>query len=185
MELGTHNSMTYLKPKKWYMYPFQFIARCQSKTIKEQYEDYNIRLFDIRITYDRDGNPEFRHGSMAYKGDVYEVLNWLNSRGEKVKIRLLLEINKPSIHSEIFFVYDCKRFGELYPNLTFYEGRRKYDWEQVYKFPTLEVEQPVSSMDGNNKLNDLWPWLYAKKHNAENRIKYKDSKYVLMDFINE
>lgn len=184
MELGTHNSMTYLKPKKWYLYPFRFVAKCQSMTLEDQYNS-GIRLFDIRVTYDRNGTPEFRHGLMAYKGDVYNYLNWLNDRKEPIKIRLILEIKKPDYLIEIFFIKDCERFKELYPNLTFYEGRRKCDWKQIVTLPTLNVEQPVSSMDGPNKLNDLWPWLYAKKHNAESRVKYKDAEYVLMDFINE
>lgn len=184
MELGTHNSMTYLKPKKWYLYPFQFIARCQSMTIEEQYYS-GIRLFDIRITYDKDGNPEFRHGLMAYKGDVYKCLTWLNNSNNPIKIRLILEVKRPNSNIESFFIKDVERFKELYPNLTFYEGRRKCDWEQLVNLPTINVEQPVSSVDGPNKLNDLWPWLYAKKHNAENRIKYKDAEYVLMDFIDE
>lgn len=180
MEVGTHNSMTYLKPKKWYMYPFQFIARCQSKTIQEQFEDYNIRLFDIRISYDKDGNPEFRHGCISYKGDVYGTLNWLNSRNVPVKIRLILE----KTGSEGFFMRDCLRFPELYPNLTFYEGRRKSDWMQLADFPTLPVVQLIASMQGG-KLNDLWPWLYAKRHNKRNLKENQDVERILIDFINE
>nr|DAH01868.1 MAG TPA: hypothetical protein [Crassvirales sp.] len=33
MKLGTHNSMSYLKPKRWWMRPFHFIAKCQSRHI--------------------------------------------------------------------------------------------------------------------------------------------------------
>ena len=29
MKKGSHNTMTYLKPSKWYLYPFIFIAKCQ------------------------------------------------------------------------------------------------------------------------------------------------------------
>lgn len=184
MELGTHNSMTYLKPKKWFLYPFQFIARCQSKTIQQQYEDYNVRLFDIRIKYNKDGDPEFRHGSMAYKGDVYETLNYLNSKNVPIKIRILLETKKEDSLNEIFFIKDLNRFKELYPNLTFYEGRRKFDWKKIVDIPTLDVKQIVSSMD-DKKLNDLWPWLYAKKHNRENLLNCSEDETVLIDFINE
>ena len=184
MELGTHNSMTYLKPKKWYLYPFKFIAQCQSKTIQEQYEDYNVRLFDIRIRYNRDGDPEFRHGAIAYKGDVYGVLNYLNSKGVPIKIRILLETNKADFVNEVFFVKDLMRFKDLYSNLTIYEGRRKFDWKQIVELPTLKVNQIVSSMD-DKKINDVWPWLYAKKHNRENLAKCKEDETVLIDFINE
>lgn len=182
MEIGTHNTMTYLKPKKWYLYPFQFMARCQSKSIEEQYQ-LGIRLFDIRITYDKKGNPEFRHGLIAYRGDVYTILEWLNSQREPIKVRLLLEEGKRNIYNENLFRKDCERFIKDYPNLSFYEGRRKYDWRNLTGFPTLEVEQPVSSMRGN-KIDDLWPWLYAKRFNKKNYNLYKDTnKTVLFDFV--
>ena len=33
MKLGTHNSMSYLPLKKWYMYPFRFMAKCQKLSV--------------------------------------------------------------------------------------------------------------------------------------------------------
>lgn len=183
MKIGTHNTMTYLKPKKWYLYPFRFIARCQSLSIKEQY-DLGVRIFDIRITYDKKGRVEFRHGLIAYKGDVYDTLAWLNSHNVPIKIRILLEEGKESPEKEFLFIRDLNRFQIIYPNLSFYEGRRKFDWKQLVKLPNLDVTQIVSSMQGN-KIDDLWPWLYAKLHNKENLEKYKYKEYILMDFINE
>lgn len=183
MELGTHNSMTYLKPKKWYLYPFLFIARCQSKTIEEQF-DSGIRLFDIRVRYNKDGDPEFRHGAIAYKGDVYEVLNYLNSKNVPIKIRIILEVTKYDFINEVFFTKDLMRFPDLYPNLTFYEGRRKYDWKQVYPLPTLDINQLVGSMSGS-KLYAIYPELYAKKYNEANLNTYLDYKPLLIDFLNE
>ena len=38
MILQAHNSWSYLKPKVWWLRPFAFMARCQSKDIFEQYE---------------------------------------------------------------------------------------------------------------------------------------------------
>ncbi len=183
MKLGTHNSMTYLKPKKWYLYPFQFIARCQNKSIEEQYTNHNIRLFDIRITYDKNGIPEFRHGYIAYKGNVYNVLEYLNNQKEPVKVRILLEEGKSNCINEILFIKDINRFKTLYPNISFFEGRRKYDWKKIVDLPDLEVTQLVSSMQGN-KLDDLWPWLYAYRMNKKNLELYKNiDKNVLIDFI--
>lgn len=182
MELGTHNSMTYLKPKKWYLYPFQFIARCQNKTIEEQYEK-GIRLFDFRITYDKNNIPEFRHGLMAYKGNVYKILECLNSKKDSIKIRIILEESKANISNETLFIKDIHRFKTLYPYLTFYEGRRKFDWKKITDLPDLEVTQIVSSMQGN-KIDDLWPWLYAHFMNEKNLKLYKDTdKNILIDFI--
>lgn len=185
MKLGTHNSMSYLKPKKWWLYPFRFIARCQSKTIAEQYEA-GARMFDIRISYDKYGIPEFRHGAMAFKGDVEEVFRYLNSRKSRVYVRLLLEIyNKHSnIIHEGYFLGDCKVWSDEYPNITFFCGRRKFDWKVVYNFKYKEpdIVQYVSSMQGT-KIDDLWPWLYAKLHNKKHRQECNKKKWALFDFI--
>lgn len=188
MEIGTHNSMTYLKPKKWYMYPFRFIAKCQSLAIDEQYRR-GIRLFDIRISYDKNNNPEFRHGSMAFKGEVYRILDWLNCQKDPIRVRLILEEKKESTVKETLFIKDIIHFKEVYKNITFYEGRRKFDWKKLVDLPDLEVIQLISSMQGN-KIDDLWPWLYAKIMNRKHLKKYKEEyKYVidhipiLLDFI--
>lgn len=180
MEIGTHNAMSYLPPKKWYLYPFRFIAKCQSLSIEKQFNK-GIRLFDIRISYDKKHNLEFRHGLMAFKGDVYKTLNWLNSQNEPIKIRLILETKEEDIVQEILFIIDIYKFQSEFPNLTFYEGRRKYDWHKLVDLPDLEVIQLISSMQGN-KID--WPWLYAKKHNKKNFKKYAEEiTPILFDFI--
>ena len=55
MLLGSHNSLSYLSPMKWYMIPFHFMAKCQSVDYKTQYEKYGIRLFDIRLWFNEKG----------------------------------------------------------------------------------------------------------------------------------
>lgn len=184
MKLGTHNSMSYLEPKKWYMKPFRFIAKCQNKSIEEQFE-MGARMFDIRISYDKFGVPEFRHGSMAFKGDVEEVFKYLNSRKTKVYVRLLLETpGKYPTLNEISFVKDCRIWEEEYKKIVFFCGRRKSDWEVLYNFKYKEpnINQYVSSMMGN-KLDDIWPWLYAKLHNKKNFKECSKTKWALFDFI--
>ena len=63
MKIATHNSATYKKGKgllSWFATPF---ARCQSKSIKEQY-DAGCRWFDIRVKQDTkyDGQFYICHG---------------------------------------------------------------------------------------------------------------------------
>ena len=181
MKLGTHNSMTYLPPKKWYLYPFRFIAKCQSKTIQEQYE-LGARMFDLRIKFDKKGTPEFRHGSMAFKGSVTKTLQFLNTK--KVYVRLLLETKKSDIDQEEMFRIFCRDCQEYFPNIKFFCGRRKFDWKVVFEFKYKEpyIEQYVSSMQGS-KIDDLWPWLYAKLHNKEHMQECDKRKWNLFDFI--
>ena len=67
MKLGSHNSLTYLKPKKWYMCFFRFVAQCQSKSYEEQFES-GIRMFDVRLRPSKNINDEpiIAHGLMEY-----------------------------------------------------------------------------------------------------------------------
>lgn len=184
MKLGTHNSMTYLKPKKWYLYPLQFIARCQSKTIKEQYEKYGIRYFDLRIRFDKKGNPEFAHGMMSYKGNVDDILEYLNSHNEKVQVRFSLEILKENLEQEKQFQLYCALCESLYPNLKFHCGGRKYDWKIVYEFenPYPTTDEKVSSTTW--KIWDDWcPYIYARLMNKKNIKKGTDKEYMTLDFI--
>lgn len=99
MVLGTHNSMTYLPLKKWYMYPFRFMSKCQSKNIDEQYKS-GARIFDLRISFTKRGEVEFRHGMTSYKGNVLKTLSYLNSLKDDIKIRLMLENTKYSKRKE-------------------------------------------------------------------------------------
>ena len=47
MKIGSHNSITYATPRKWWMKLFAWAARCQEIPIEEQFK-MGIRLFDFR-----------------------------------------------------------------------------------------------------------------------------------------
>lgn len=184
MKIGTHNSMSYLPLKKWYLYPFKFMAKCQSKSIKEQYEVYGARMFDLRIAF-RNFKPEFRHGIMAYKGNVIDVLKYLNSLNNKIYVRLTLETKKEDNTQENLFKCLCNLWEKQYKNIKFFNGRRKFDWKKLYNFKTKEpnITQLVSSMTWK-KLDDWCPWLYARIMNKKNIANYKSKDWLLIDFIN-
>ena len=77
MLLGSHNSLSYLPPKKWYMKPFHFMARCQSVDYVKQYEEYGIRLFDIRLWFNEKGEIEVRHGLFVFNIDIKGISDFL------------------------------------------------------------------------------------------------------------
>ena len=183
LKLGSHDTMTYLKPTQWYLYPFQFMVKCQSKTIEEQYDKYGIRYFDLRVKFD-EGNIVFAHGLITYKGNVWKVLEYLNSQ-EEVWVRLLLEITKEDEIQDKFFIAFCQHVEEKYKNIKFHNGRRKYDWKQIYKFKFDEpsLDQKVSSMTW--KIWDDWfPYLYARLMNKKNIAKGTDKDFLALDFVN-
>lgn len=200
MKLASHDTMTYLKPKAWYLRPFHFTAKCQSKSIEEQYEKYGVRYFDLRVYFDENGIPEFRHGSMAFKGDVYKVLEYLNNKNEEVWVRILLEANETSFKFKYLFNKEkiqheknrqimlfqqfMAKAEQDYSNLKFHNGRSKWDWKVIYKckYPEPSLDQKVSSMTW--KIFDDWcPYIYARLMNRENIEKGTDCDYLALDFL--
>lgn len=186
-KIASHDSMTYLKPLKWWMRPFKFVAQCQSVDLESQYNDYGIRMFDIRIRWNKD-HWCFSHGCMMFDADVIKTLDWLNKQG-KIMIRLLLEYNRePKDSKEIIqkFVEFCDMARERYKNLTFFEFRAKWNWDKLYTYkeePRPSIYQATSSTTWRI-LDDWWPWLYAKSHNKDNRKQGTTAEWLLLDFIN-
>lgn len=186
-KLASHNTMSYLPVKQWYLKPLGFMSRCQSINIIDQF-DLGVRYFDIRIRYDKNGLCEFAHGLTSYKKNVSRTLGLLNyfatQTDEKVQVRLVLETLKEDKEQEELFIKDCDILKASFPNLVFHCGRRKYDWKQLYDFgnPEPTLDQKVSSMTW--KIFDDWfPYLYAKFMNRKNIEQGTDKDYLMIDFL--
>ena len=192
--------MSYLPVRQWYLKPFCWTARCQSKDILEQVSTYGIRLFDFRVRFDKNGDLTFAHGPIEYKGDVGSYLNILNDIADNYKcsiyVRIILESNKPMKNQELqeeHFRYFCEDIQKKYTNLTFFGGNRKYDWKEIYHFNTnidlVDKYSSTTNIFGGSKdswiakLDDLWPWLYSKLNNKKNKAKYANDN-LLIDFVN-
>lgn len=113
MKLASHNTMSYLSPQ-WWVKPFGWIAKCQAKTIEEQY-DNGVRMFDLRVAFDNKDNIFFAHGMASYKViDVREILEKINkwskeyfkSSGEYIVCRLINERNNNEVKFRDF-AYEC------------------------------------------------------------------------------
>lgn len=202
MIIGSHNSLSYAKTKKWYMKPFVWMARCQKADLYDQFYKYNVRYFDIRIDFKKDGTMSFAHGAADWDLYSYEVFSDLSRFAriteEPVYVRIVLENNFKSadqLFKDKFFIKTCDQLQQLYPDLIFVGGRRKYDWEKLYDFKTEEpsLDDKYSStthpFGGNKnsifaKIDDLWPWLYAKLHNKKNYKKGTNKDVLFLDFVN-
>lgn len=203
--IGSHNSMSYLPVRQWYLKPFWWMARCQSKTLNEQFYTYGVRLFDIRIRFDKNGEIIYAHGPIEFSGKdmqfyLYDLNTWANDSNETVYCRIILESNSPmkdQARQEVLFANECKCLQEFYPHITFFGGNRKYDWKEIYHFDAnIELNDMYSSTTNifggskdhwTAKLDDLWPWLYAKLRNKKNIKKYAESegdKVLFIDFVN-
>lgn len=193
--IGTHNSMTYLRPQKWYgwfMIPF---ARCQRKTIEQQWHD-GARCFDLRIRFTKQGEPYFAHGlyectHKANPAHVLEDLYKLMIRdNEQAFVRLILEDPDKQNHNVFYFKQFCYA-QETYEackinnkEIRFFGGNRKGDWAQIVEFgykPNL-TQYVGSMMEDARWYEKFMPFAYAWRRNKKNK-QNPQGDIAIYDFI--
>lgn len=192
--IGTHNSLTYLPVKHWWMKPFNFIAKCQNKDILRQLAN-GVQIFDFRCRVSRKNPLEFifAHGSMVYQLSISEffgILDALNRNIGPIYVRIMyesafLDKYRDTTEQENSFHILCRLIQNVYKNITFFGGKRKYDWKVLYDFRTEEPEFRDAYSSVECKWLSWFPWLYAKYINKKiNLDEYcNNDKSILMDFI--
>lgn len=195
--LGSHNSLSYLPCRKWWMYLINWAAKCQSKTLAEQFHD-GVNYFDIRVRFDKEGKPVIAHGLVEYRGaiDIYvEVLNQLAKHFDKepVYVRFVLEFNKEPkdwVRQSNLLNELIARFRGEYPHLTYDYSMTKWNEEYLIKYNSdiTYLFHRYSSTLGWKRF--LWiPWAYAKLHNKKIKdthnvvINNKENQVLMLDFI--
>lgn len=189
MILGSHNSWSYLPPRRWWMRPFAFMAKCQDADIKTQYEKYGVRCFDLRLKYDGT-KMVVAHGKMVYKITIEELcdtLEWLNQKKD-VYVRVIHEIRTAKERTETNF----KPFWHLgnylrthFLNIKFWCGRNLYNWEVDCVFAyNPSCEEKYSSVCKPKGIDDWWPRIYAWFNNKKIREEGTDKDILLIDFVN-
>ena len=205
MNIGTHNSLTYLTPKTWWGKLLKFTARCQAVNYEEQYR-LGARVFDVRLWYDDYMCTEIRHGRIVYNISFIaldDMFKFLDEKGD-CYVRILCEEDSfakhdpLAINKEKSFKESCKYYEECYKNIKFFGGNRKYDWKVLYNFKNKDIPTLVDRYSSTTSLfksdkkwlavlDDLCPILYAKLKNHTNREKHLASgskDYLFIDFIN-
>ena len=195
--IGSHNTMSYLKPSNWLLYLGYLIsAKCQNKSWLEQI-DSGVRVFDIRVfpEYDKHGITFWRYGHGLTKftrnsPHIYLIANILNEKAKKdnkpMYMRIILERCK-SERDVQKFINLCAYLELTFPHVKFLGGNRKKDWKKCYTFSSditdNNVNQPVSSMAEDARWYEkICPWLYAKRMNKVNKDKLIKG-INLFDFI--
>lgn len=200
--IGSHNTMSYSPVKQWYLRPLKWAFKCQSKDLFYQIIDYGVRLVDFRVRFDKNGDLHFAHGLAFFKEDVNEALKLLALLAqivpEQLYCRVILESNKEmkdQALQEEHFRYFCEEIQAKYPAIRFFGGNRKYDWKVVYDFnteePTLDDKYSSTTelLGGKHgslraRIDDIFPWLYARLHNKKNRIEGTKKDFLFLDFVN-
>lgn len=155
---GSHNTMTYLKPQKWWMRLINFTSRCQNKDIDAQYAA-GVRYFDIRVCIGKDDTlPEYYgHGLLRYMADRQPILQGLLLR-DGVAGRIILEkgdteafrryidtlLSLPTVAEHIHYAVDNKKTWNIYrtgkadmSNLTIIENYPTYPKDGLLPWPKL------------------------------------------------
>ena len=205
MKLGSHNTMTYLRPKVFWQRLLPFIGRCQSVDSKVQHSLGAVG-YDLRLFWDSDGQLEYRHGFLRFSADnIDEVLSYAESNN--IIVRVLLEVrsyNKGLIGNidelrSRFKAY-CSEIEEKYPSILFFGGQESGSGEKLYTFKSdtgdLAIEELHSSVTSlfksNNKflrmIDDLFPIIYSLIKNEKNIRAYQNNKdkentYLYVDYI--
>ena len=195
--IGTHNSMTYLPPEHWYgwfMIPF---ARCQRKTIEQQWHD-GARCFDLRIRFTKQGEPYFAHGlyectHKANPAHVLEELYKLMIRdNEQAIVRLILEDPDKQNYNAYYFeqlwrvweTHQARQSVTVNNVLRFFGGNRKGDWAQIVEFdykPNL-TQYVGSMMEDARWYEKIMPFAYAWRRNKKNK-QNPQGDIAIYDFI--
>lgn len=193
--IGTHNSMTFLPPEHWYgwfMIPF---ARCQRKTIEEQWYD-GARCFDLRIRFTKQGEPYFAHGlyECTHKVKFIDVLTQLDKLilrdGQRAFVRLILEDPDKQNHNVVYFKAFCQAwethqaFHTVNKWIHFFGGNRKGDWAQIVEFdykPNL-TQYVGSMMEDARWYEKIMPFAYAWRRNKKNK-QNPQGDIAIYDFI--
>lgn len=205
MKLGSHNTMTYLRPKVFWQRLLPFIGRCQSVDYKVQHSLGAVG-YDLRLFWDDDGKLEYRHGFLRFPADnIDEVLSYAESNN--IIVRVLLEVrsyNKVLIGNidelrSRFKAY-CSEIEKKYPSILFFGGQESGSGEKLYTFKTEtsglvidELHSSVTSLfKSNNKflrmIDDLFPIIYSLIKNEKNINSYRNNKekentYLYVDYI--
>ena len=192
MILGSHNSWSYLWPKKWWQKLLFFTAKCQRLDIQDQYWA-GVRCFDLRIRF-INGEAHIVHNSFDYGkfNDLVWSLKWLNWMGD-TKVRIIHDVRDEKDHTESnieSFKTLCKSLESYFSNIKFWCGRNLVDWGEDYEFEYKpKCIELYSSVCPPKILDDWIPSLYASIHNRNIRkghqIDEDDSSILLIDFVDK
>ena len=190
MILGSHNSWSYLPPRRWWMRPIAFMARCQRIDIKEQYEKYGVRCFDLRVRFNKYGLGIIAHGIVEYcftASKLYEDLAWLDEKGDAY-VRVINEVRTMKQYKNrkgYLFRHFCERLEQDYRGIHFWCGRELFCWGYDYSFSGIEptCDEKYASVCPPKLIDDWWPWFFARRKNRDIFAAGTKKDILLIDFV--
>jgi hypothetical protein len=192
-KLGSHNSLSYLKPR-WYWLPFNWMIRCQQLNLIEQIE-HGVTYFDIRIRFKKN-RVISAHGIIDYDVDVLKILQMLDSLSTEEKPLYLWIVyeskplcKNPEIEELQAFMSKVKND---YPSLIFTQCYIKEPYtlvETITDVPRKVCYQYFRDYGATtfwSKLTGLkipYPKYYAKRNNKKYFAELNDEVFSVLDFV--
>ena len=187
MKIATHNSATGEKAGSflsWLLTPF---AKCQSKTIKQQYEA-GCRMFDIRIRWTND-EWHCAHGLWYTKRYASDILHEINCFPKSCYVLITYEGKLKNEQDKKALLSFCNWAKTAFPNIKFGDIAAKYvdddtkvDWVILESGKVAKNKQGFLPLDGNHWQTYLpIPWLWKKLY--FNKPKFDNKIYTFVDFL--
>ena len=196
MKIASHNSLTFLPVRKWWMQPFAWMARCQQLTIEQQLQ-IGVRLFDFRVRFN--GTELIPcHGLIEYKLDnIYDYFRMFDRHKDQIYVRIVLESRNPNDNQKQQFREFCQLIESVYTCTRFFGGNDRTDW--LSEHPLFKFAEPLEDIDHQyasattrffrgprwlRYIDDLYPKGYARRYNFKNIVKGTSQKWLMLDFVN-
>lgn len=189
---GSHNSLTYYKPTKWWMWRY----KCQDKTFEKQIRS-GIHAFDIKVRFDNNNNVHVTNGKYtseeswshySFVSYILDTISLINPTDRRYFINLTLDTNDVNLFQEINFIQLCNKFVKHSKKNKhiILGGRRTFDNDKVVV--TLQdtyIVKSVAGYDTRTRFYERWfPSLFAKRMNKNNLKFWKDHFcIVFFDFL--
>lgn len=186
--LGSHNSFSYLTPTKWWMRLLTPWAKCQNKTIIEQY-NAGVRYFDIHVAFNEYGTIRLVHNWIEYPSSaLFEALRVLNNKSG-VHLRILLDMRKrPKDWAKIQkWFYGFLEYVMNNTTLTIDKAIVFWDWTHIID-NGIEITEYHASVSAKwyEYIGGLECW--TELHNGDallshSEITQNNEKVLLIDYV--
>lgn len=176
--IGTHNSISYLKPVHWYQRLIKPWYQCQNLTLEEQYTQ-GVRYFDIRVDWIND-SWHLVHNHIDF-GLFTESCVKDFFKDKDVNIRLGFDHRETPDRPYLY----VKRFKQLIDYLInigwqIDSAITFWDWQELLT-PTIKYTEYHMSVSGKWYDFILGTKVFAKIHNLET---FKlDNLLYLIDYV--
>ena len=173
--IGSHNTMSYLKPVHWYHWFLLPWARCQNLDIDEQIKA-GVTYLDIRLKYINNA-WHFVHNNVDF--GVEDMYVYMQSN---CYYRICLDVRKKPKNAEQYeqLFYDHVNYLKKKYNIKLAETVIFWDWD-VYSYLCASISERHSSVNAPWYIQLLGNKWWAKKYN-KTFVKY-NSIYYLVDYI--